>query len=146
MSKTFHLPVKSWLKSYEYKKPSYETIHMMRNIPVLKRCDNRWNINDRMRNLWAFRSNIKNYHAKFLPLYGVSLLVVWDFFQLTPVNPKFVFIKSSKKSCKSFNEWLWKKFQLHELGEIVWQNSYSDFAHLLNRFNKICKQIMMWFK
>ena len=27
----FHLPVKSGLKSYEYKKPSDETLHMLRN-------------------------------------------------------------------------------------------------------------------
>ena len=27
----FHLPVKSGLKSYKYKKPSDETLHMLRN-------------------------------------------------------------------------------------------------------------------
>ena len=37
----FHLPVKSGLKPFEYKKPSDETLHMLRNIPVLKSFDSR---------------------------------------------------------------------------------------------------------
>ena len=36
----FHRPVKSGLKSFEYKKPSDETLHMLRNKPVLKSFDN----------------------------------------------------------------------------------------------------------
>ena len=31
----FYLPVKSGLKPFQYKKPSDETLHMLRNIPVL---------------------------------------------------------------------------------------------------------------
>ena len=66
---------------------------------------------------------------------GVSftLLLVGDFLQLPPVNQKSVFMKPSKGSYKSFNGWLWEKFQLHELVEIVWQSSDPDFAQLLNR-------------
>ena len=67
------------------------------------------------------------------PFGGVSLLVVGDFLQLPPVNQKGVFMKPSKGSYRSFNGWLWEKFQLHELVEIVWQSSDPDFAQLLNR-------------
>ena len=42
-------------------------------------------------------------------------------------------MKLSKGSYKSFNGWLWERFQLHELVEIVWQISDPDFAQLLNR-------------
>ena len=42
-------------------------------------------------------------------------------------------MKASKGSYKSFNGWLWEKFQLHELVEIVWQGSDSDFTQLLSR-------------
>ena len=42
-------------------------------------------------------------------------------------------MKPSKVSYKLFNGWLWEKFQLHELVEIVWQSSDPDFAQLLNR-------------
>ena len=42
-------------------------------------------------------------------------------------------MKPSKGSYRSFNGWLWEKFQLHELVEIVWQSSDPDFAQLLNR-------------
>ena len=42
-------------------------------------------------------------------------------------------MKPSKKSYRSFNGWLWEKFQLHELVEIVRQSSDPDFAQLLNR-------------
>ena len=67
------------------------------------------------------------------PFGGVSLLVVGDFLQLSPVNQKGVFMKPSKGSYRYFNGWLWEKFQLHELVEIVWQSSDPDFAQLLNR-------------
>ena len=67
------------------------------------------------------------------PFGGVSLLVVGDFLQFPPVNQKGMFMKPSKGSYRSFNGWLWEKFQLHELVEIVWQSSDPDFAQLLNR-------------
>ena len=66
------------------------------------------------------------------PFGGVSLLIV-DFLQFSPVNQKGVFMKSSKGSYRSFNGWLWEKFPLHELLEIIWQSSDPDFAQLLNR-------------
>ena len=67
------------------------------------------------------------------PFGGFSLLVVGDFFQLPPINQKNVFVKPTEGSYRSFNGWLWEKFQLHELVEIVQQNSDPDFAQLLNR-------------
>ena len=42
-------------------------------------------------------------------------------------------MKPSKGSYRSFNGWLWEKFQLHKLVEIVRQSSDPDFAQLLNR-------------
>ena len=68
-----------------------------------------------------------------LPFGGVSLLVVGDILQLPPVNQKGVFMKPSKGSYRSFNGWLWEKFQLHELVDIVRQSSDPDFAQLVNR-------------
>ena len=50
---------------------------------------------------------------------GVPLLVVGDFLQLPPVNQEGVFMKLNKGSYRSFNGWLWEKFQLYELVEIV---------------------------
>ena len=44
------------------------------------------------------------------PFGGVSLLVVGDFLQLSPVNQKCVFMKPSEGSYRSFNGWLWEKF------------------------------------
>ena len=37
---------------------------------------------------------------------------------------------------KSFNGWLWEKFQLLELVKTVQQSSDLDFAQLLNRFQE----------
>ena len=128
----FH-PPKSRLKLFEHKKPSDEILCMFRNkhqyLKVLMGRD----ISDMKRNIWAFRSSIKSYHAKFVTIGGVSLLVVGDFLQLPPVKQKGVFMKPSKGSDRSFNRWLWEKFQLHELVEIVQQSSDPDSAQLLNR-------------
>ena len=76
---------------------------------------------------------MKNIKQNLLPFGGVFLLLVGDFLQLPPVNQKSVFMKPSKVSYKLFNGWLWEKFQLHELVEIVWQSSDPDFAQLLIR-------------
>ena len=75
---------------------------------------------------------LKAIMQKFSPFGGVFWLVV-DFFQLPPVNQKAVFMRPSKRSHSSFNEWLWEKLQLHELVEIVWQSCDPAFAQLLNR-------------
>ena len=67
-----------------------------------------------------------------LPFDGVSLLVVGDFLQLTPVNQKGVFMKPSKGLYRSFSGWLWEILRLYELAEMIPQSSDPDFAQLLN--------------
>ena len=130
----FHLPVKSGLKSHEYKKPSDETLHMLRNkyqyLKVLIIDEISMIGRETFGHLdLALKAIMQN----LSPFGGVSLLVVGDFLQLPPVNQKVVFMKPSKGSYRSFNGWLWEKFQLHELVEIVRQSSDPDFAQLLNR-------------
>ena len=71
------------------------------------------------------------------PLSRVSLLVVQDFLQLPQVKQKHVFIKPSKRSYRSFNGWLWEKFQLHKLVEIVWQSCQLPTANLPAKL-KLC--------
>ena len=130
----FHLPVKSGLKSHKYKKPSDETLHMLRNkyqyLKVL--------IIDEISMIGRETFGhldlvLKAIMQNSSPFGGVSLLVVGDFLQLPPVNQKGVFMKPSKGSYRSFSGWLWEKFQLHELVEIDWQSSDPDFAQLHNR-------------
>ena len=130
----FHLPVKSGLKSHEYKKPSDETLHMLRNkyqyLKVLIIDEISMIGRETFGHLdLALKAIMQNSS----PFGGVSLLVVGDFLQFPPVNQKGMFMKPSKGSYRSFNGWLWEKFQLHELVEIVWQSSDPDFAQLLNR-------------
>ena len=67
------------------------------------------------------------------PFGGVSLLVVGYFLQVPPVNQKGMFRKPSKRSYRSFNGWLWEKFQLYKVVEIDRQTSDPDFAQLRNR-------------
>ena len=127
----FHLPVK-------YKKPSDETLHMLRSsyqyLKVL--------IIDEI--LMIGRETfghldiaLKAIMQNSLPFGGVSLLVVGQFLQLSPINQKGVLMELSKGSYRSFNRWLWENFQLHELAEIVRQS---------RGFKKGSKQIMMCFK
>ena len=130
----FHLPVKSGLKSFEYKKPSDETLHVLRNkyqyLRVL--------IIDEISMIGRESFGHLDLALKAImqnpsPFGGVSLLVVGDFLKLPPVSQKGVFMKPSKDSYRSFNGWLWEKVQLHELVEIVRQSSDPDLAQLLNR-------------
>ena len=65
---------------------------------------------------------------------GLALkAIMQNILRLPPVTQKSVFMRPSKGSYRSFNEWLWEKFQLHELVEIVRHSSDPDFAQLLNR-------------
>ena len=126
----FHLLVKSGLKSYEYKKPSDETLHILRNkYQYLKKVLIIDEISVIGRETFGrLDLALKAIMQNSSPFHGVSLLVVGDFLQLPHVNQKGVFMKPSKGSYRSFNGWLWEKFQLHELVEIVWQSSDPDFA------------------
>ena len=56
-----------------------------------------------------------------------------SFFAAFNLNKKGVFMKPSKGSYRSLNGWLWEKFQVQELVEIVQQSSNLDFGQLLNR-------------
>ena len=130
----FNLPVKSALKSCGYQKPSDEILHKLCNkyqyLKVLIIDEISMTGRETFEDLDLALKNIKQ---NLLQFHGVSLLLVGDFLQLPPVNQKSVFMKPNKESCKSFNGWLWEKFQLHELVEIVRQSSDPDFAKLLNR-------------
>ena len=95
----FHLPVKSGLKSYEYKKPSDETLHMLRNkyqylnfliideISMIGR-----------ETFGHLDVALKAIMQNSSPFGGVSLLVVGDLLQFPPVNQKGMFMKPSKGS------------------------------------------------
>ena len=134
MHSVFHLPVKSGLKCYEYKNPSDETLHMLRNkyqylkvliideISVIER-----------ETLQHLDLTLKAIMKNPSPFGGVSLLVVGYFLQVPPVNQKGMFRKPSKRSYRSFNRWLWEKFQLYKVVEIDRQTSDPDFAQLRNR-------------
>ena len=130
----FHLPVKSELKSYEHKKLRDETLHMLRskyhylNVLIIDEISmiGRETFGHLDLALIAIMQNSS-------PFGGVSLLLVGDFYNFHLFNQKGVFMKPSKGSYRSFSGWLWKKFQLHELVEIVRQSCDSDFAQLLNR-------------
>ena len=107
----FHLPVKSGLKSHKYKKPSYETLQMLRNryqyLKVLIIDEISVVVIETSGHLdLVLRAIMQNSS----PFGGVSLLVVGDFLQLSPVNQKGVFMKPSEGSYRSFNGWLWEKF------------------------------------
>ena len=102
----FHLPVTSKLKSYEYKKPSDETLHMLRNkhqyLNVL--------IIDQMPMIGR---------EKFRPLNLLLKAIMRNFLQVSPLNQKGIFMKPHKGPYRSFNGWLWEKVQLHELVAIM---------------------------
>ena len=52
-------------------------------------------------------------------------------------------MKPSKGSYRSFNGWLWEKFQLHKLFEIIRQGSDPDSAQVLIGYKKANKQIVI---
>ena len=112
---------------------------------ILESIVNRWNINDRKENLWTFWCSVKSYHAKFVNICWSFFVSSRRFFSTSTCLLKSVLMKSNERFYRSFNGWLWKKFQLHEQVKIVWQTSDSVFAQLLN-FEKVSKQIMTWSK
>ncbi|XP_066910880.1 uncharacterized protein [Clytia hemisphaerica] len=60
---------------------------------------------------------------------GVSLLLIGDFFQLTPVGQNSIY----QPKPLSFT---WEEFQLYELQKIVRQSGDAEFAALLNRLRE----------
>ena len=79
------------------------------------------------------RSSIKSYCAKFVTIWSSFFFSFSNFLPPPSVNQKGLFLKPSKGSYRSFSQWLWEKFQLHQLVEIVQQNSDPDFAQLPSR-------------
>ena len=79
------------------------------------------------------------------PFSGVSLLIVGDFLQPPPVKQKGVFMKQSKGSCRSFNGWLWEKFQLHCMSwlRLSGRALIQILLNYLIGFEKVSKQITM---
>ena len=61
------------------------------------------------------------------PFGGISVILIGDLMQLPPVRQKCIFDEVN------YN---WDLFKLHELVEIVRQNSDPDFASLLNRLRE----------
>ena len=130
----FHLPVSSGFKFYEYRKPSDEILHVMRNkyqylkVVVIDEIS--------MIGQKTFQHldlALKAIMQSSSPFGGVSLLAVGDFLQLPPVNEKSVFMKVKKGTYASLNGSLWESCLLHELHEIVRQSSDPEFSQLLNR-------------
>ncbi|XP_066913784.1 uncharacterized protein [Clytia hemisphaerica] len=60
---------------------------------------------------------------------GISLLLIGDFFQLTPVGQNSIYDPKGLR-------FAWDEFQLYELEEIVRQSGDSEFAELLNRLRE----------
>ncbi|XP_021963597.1 ATP-dependent DNA helicase PIF1-like [Folsomia candida] len=66
---------------------------------------------------------------------GVSLLVVGDFYQLSPVFGQFVFEDSKEILGPIIGNPLWNRFRLFELKEIMRQKDDAKFATALNRLS-----------
>ncbi|XP_035711708.1 ATP-dependent DNA helicase PIF1-like [Folsomia candida] len=66
---------------------------------------------------------------------GVSLLVVGDFYQLSPVFGQFVFEDSKEILGPIIGNPLWNRFRQFELKEIMRQKDDAKFATALNRLS-----------
>ncbi|OXA54149.1 ATP-dependent DNA helicase PIF1 [Folsomia candida] len=66
---------------------------------------------------------------------GVSVLVVGDFYQLSPVFGQFVFEESKGILGSIIGNPLWDRFRLFELNEIMRQKDDAKFATALNRLS-----------
>ena len=94
----FHLPVKSGLKSYEYKTLSAETLHMLRYKYQYLKFLIIYEISMiGGETIEHFDLALKAIMQNSSPFVGVSLLVVGDFLQLLPDNQKGVLMKPSKR-------------------------------------------------
>ena len=101
--------------------------------------DNRWNITDSKRNFRAFRSSIKSYLAKFFTVFFLCLLL--EIFCNSHSLTKRVFswnqvrddIGHSVDGCRTNSNCMrWSVIQI--------------LLNYLIGFEKVRKQIMMWFK
>ena len=134
----FRLPVQTRNKSFEYRKPSDEGLHEMRNrykyLKVLLIDEISMVGYDTFQHLNLALQLIKN---NKLPFGGVCLMPIGDFLQLPPVKQKGIFMKAKKGTYQAFHKLLWQDlFKLHELSEIVRQSSDPEFAQMLNRIRE----------
>ena len=134
----FHLPVKTGNRSFEYRKPSDEVLHVMRNkykyLKVLLIDEISMTGKETFRHLNRTLQLIKN---NTFPFGGISVIAIGDFLQLPPVMQQGIYVKTNqtqKGTYKALQPDLWEKhFKLHELIEIVRQSSDPEFAEMLNR-------------
>ena len=83
----FHRLVKSGLKSFEHKKPSDRTLHMLRKKHQYLKVLIIDEISMIEREILG-RSSVKSYYAKFSPFGGVSLVVAGDFYNFRLLTKK----------------------------------------------------------
>ena len=141
----FHLPVKSGLKSSEYKKPSDETLHMSRNkyqylnVLIVDEISmiGRETFGDLDLALKAIMQNSS-------PFGGVSLLVVGDILQPPPVNKKSMFMKPTKGSLGHSVDGCGKNSNCMSWLRLSGRAVIQTLLNYLIGFEKVSKQIMMY--
>ena len=80
------------------------------------------------------QKKIRKYDAIKHPFGDVSVLAVGDFFQLPPVKQGYIFDSDKIETLDIFLPHAWKShFYLHELTEIVRQQSDPTFAEVMSR-------------
>ena len=133
----FHLPIKNAYNQFGYVKPSDKTLHEMRNkykyLKVLLIDEISMTGRDTFKYLDLTLQYIMQNSLQFG---GVSLMVIGDLLQLPPVKQPGIFMNVRKGTYEAFHESLWKKFELHELTEIVRQSSDPEFAKMLSRIRE----------
>ena len=130
----FNLPIKTPWKSFEYRKPSDEVLHLKRNkykyLKVLLVDEISMIGNQTFEHLNLALQDVMQNKLLFG---GVSVLLIGDLLQLPPVKQQSIFVCARKGTYEALSGSLWEEFQLHELVEIVRQSSDPEFAAILNR-------------
>ena len=129
----FHLPIKSGSKSYGYKKPGGEIVHLLRNkyqyLKVLI-IDEIFMIGrEKFEHLDLALQAIKQ---RSFPFGRVSLVVVGDFLRRHLLIKKVCLKKQERVHIGQSTDGCGKEFWLHEMAEIVRQSSDPDVVQLLN--------------
>ncbi|XP_070548888.1 uncharacterized protein [Ptychodera flava] len=131
----FHIPCKKHGESSEYHKPSAQILNSLRaKYAALKII-----IIDEISMVGAQTLSTLNLILQDIfennsPFGGVSILAVGDLLQLNPVGDRPVFQISNKKDLSILAGSLWQRlFKVHELHEIVRQQSDPEFANMLSR-------------
>lgn len=73
------------------------------------------------------------------PFGGISILVVGDFRQLSPVGDSWIFTGNrTNPTSELVGPYLWRMFSFYELTEIMRQRDDIPFAHMLNNMASEC--------